>query len=56
MFMGYFLIISGCFLYWLLKPQVPQNPIIQEEFVFIKNPSIEGEGATGCLSSQPFIH
>jgi hypothetical protein len=56
MFMGYFLIISGYFLYWLLKPQVPHKPIIQEEFVYFKNPSIEGEGLTGCLSSQQSIH
>lgn len=55
MFMGVLLLISGSFLYWLLKPPVPQNSIIQEEFVFPMNPSLDGEGVAGCLTSQQYI-
>ncbi len=55
MFMGVFLLISGSFLYLLLKPPVSKNINIQEEFVFPKNPSLDGEGVAGCLTSQPYL-
>lgn len=55
MMMGSLLIISGCFLYWLLKPSVPPNSILQkEEILYPKDSSLDGEVA-GCLTSQPYI-
>lgn len=43
MVMGSLLIISACFLYWLLKPPVPQNPIFQIDVAFLKDSSLKGE-------------
>ncbi len=43
MVMGSLLIISGCFLYWLLKPPVLQNPSFPKGVVFPKEPSLKGE-------------
>ncbi len=43
MVMGSLLIISGCFMYLLLKPPVPHNSSIQQEVVFPKNPSLDLE-------------
>ncbi len=43
MFMGSLLIISGYFLFWLLKPPVSHNSITQEEVLFSKNPSLDRE-------------
>ena len=54
MIMGSLLIISGCLLYWLLKPPVPNNSIIQEEFVLSKNSSLDVEALAGYLTSQPY--
>ncbi|GAB6153931.1 hypothetical protein JCM17380_26810 [Desulfosporosinus burensis] len=56
MFMGSLLILSSCFLYWMLRPPIPQNFILQEKkFEFLRNPSLNSEGVAGCLISQPFI-
>ena len=41
MVMGSLLLISGYFLYSLLRPPVPQNFILQEELVFPKSPSLD---------------
>lgn len=54
MFMGPIILISGCFLYWLLKPPVPHNSSLQEEVVFPRDPSHKVEGVAGCLISQPY--
>jgi len=55
MFMGSLMIISGYFLYWLLKPSLPNKPVFQEDVVFPREPSLKSEGVAGCLSSQPYI-
>lgn len=55
MLMGSLLVISGCFLYWLLKPPVPQSSIFQkEEVLYPKDSFLDGEVA-GCLTSQTYI-
>jgi len=54
MLMGSLMFISGCFLYWLLKPPIPHNAIFQEEVVFLRDPSLNVEGVAGCLISQPY--
>lgn len=44
MLMGTLVIISGCFLYWMLKPPLSHNFIFQEEVVFPKKkPTLKGE-------------
>ncbi|OLN32770.1 hypothetical protein [Desulfosporosinus metallidurans] len=54
MFMGSLMIISGCFLYWLLKPPVPHNSVLEEEIAVPRDPSLNVEGVAGCLISQPY--
>ena len=41
MFMGSLLIVSGCFLYCLLKPPIPLNSIFQEEVIIPKHATLE---------------
>jgi len=53
MFMGSLLILSGCFLYWMLRPPIPQDFI--EKFEFQREPSLNSEDVAGCLISQPSI-
>ena len=55
MFMGSLMIISGCVLYWLLKPPVLNKPVYREEVVFPREPFLNSEGVAGCLNSQPYI-
>ena len=53
MLMGSLIIISGCILYLLLKPPVPQYSLFKkEEVIYAKDSSLDG-GVAGCLTSQP---
>ena len=54
MIMGSLMFVSGCFLYWLLKPPVPHKSNLQEEVVFPRDPSLNVEGVAGCMISQPY--
>jgi len=54
MFMGSLLILSSCFLYWMLRPPIPHDFILGK-FEFPREPSLNSEGVAGCLISQPSI-
>ena len=56
MFMGSLIFIGSGFLYWLLKPPVPQgNYLVKERISFPRNQTQNSEGVAGCLISQPSI-
>lgn len=55
MIMGSLLILSGCYLYRMLRPPIYYDFILQEKFEFPREPSLNSEGVAGCLISQPSI-